>query len=208
MIHVKLLLDFISVLRVGIAREENLFAVRFRSGRGSHPPATAAFHPLVNSPFLRLACTSSSSSRRRLDSPLRALLAGPHLAAGWGAPRARRVVAAFAGEESVPFLLGGFPELHGYWKYIFNSFWFCSWLCPVGSGHLKFEISKNRSSSSSSSAEMPSWWDHYLSLLHHAHLSVGQDYSHGAAAVDDNEYSQWQIQAHRRAGVIPARGNR
>ncbi|KAL5229028.1 hypothetical protein ABZP36_017293 [Zizania latifolia] len=69
--------------------------------QGSHPPAPAAFHPLVNSPFLRLACTSSSSSRRRLDAPLRALSAGPRLAAGWGAPRARRVVAAFAGEESV-----------------------------------------------------------------------------------------------------------
>ncbi|KAL5209624.1 hypothetical protein ABZP36_005247 [Zizania latifolia] len=73
----------------------------FLDVQGSHLLAPVAFHPLVNSPFLRLACTSSSSSRRRLNAPLSALSAGPRLAAGWGAPRARRVVAAFAGEESV-----------------------------------------------------------------------------------------------------------
>ncbi|KAL5228598.1 hypothetical protein ABZP36_016863 [Zizania latifolia] len=72
---------------------------------GLPPARTRALPPLVNSPFLRLACTSSSSSRRRLDAPLWALSAGPRLTAGWGAPRARRVVAAFAREESVPFLL-------------------------------------------------------------------------------------------------------
>ncbi|EEC71716.1 hypothetical protein OsI_04240 [Oryza sativa Indica Group] len=76
----------------------------------SASPAPAArvgaFHPLASSsPFLRLACAtaSSPSTRRRrcLDAPLRALSAGSRLAAGWGAPRTRRVIATFAGEESV-----------------------------------------------------------------------------------------------------------
>uniref|UniRef100_A0A0D9V781 Uncharacterized protein n=1 Tax=Leersia perrieri TaxID=77586 RepID=A0A0D9V781_9ORYZ len=75
-------------------------------GSAAAPARAGGFHPLASSPFLRLACgaASSTSSRRRclLDAPLRALPAGaPRLAAGWGAPRTRRVVATFAGEESV-----------------------------------------------------------------------------------------------------------
>ncbi|KAF0922052.1 hypothetical protein E2562_024004 [Oryza meyeriana var. granulata] len=82
--------------------------------QGSSPaPARAvAFHPLASSPFLRLACAAaaSSSSRRRLDAPFRALSADPRLAAGWGALRTRRVVATFAGEESVGSELGDDKE--------------------------------------------------------------------------------------------------
>ncbi|KAL5221972.1 hypothetical protein ABZP36_026685 [Zizania latifolia] len=81
--------------------------------QGSRPPAPApaAFHHVASSPFVRLACTTSSSSRRRLDAPLRALSAGPRFAAGWGTPRARRVVAsAFDGEESVGSELGDDKE--------------------------------------------------------------------------------------------------
>ncbi|KAG8078319.1 hypothetical protein GUJ93_ZPchr0007g3186 [Zizania palustris] len=78
--------------------------------QGSRPPA--AFHHVASSPFLRLACTTtSSSSRGRLDVPLRALSAGARLAAGWGTPRARQVVAsAFDGEESVGSELGDDKE--------------------------------------------------------------------------------------------------
>ncbi|XP_006644917.3 protein FATTY ACID EXPORT 3, chloroplastic [Oryza brachyantha] len=81
----------------------------------SSSPAPArpgpSFHPLASSPFLRLSCAAASSSRRlRLDTPLRALSAGPRLAAGWGGPRTRRVVATFAGEESVGSELGDDKE--------------------------------------------------------------------------------------------------
>lgn len=59
-----------------------------------------AFRPLASSPFLRLARASPDPRRRcRIDSSLRALPAGTRLAAGGPVPRARRAVAAFAGEE-------------------------------------------------------------------------------------------------------------
>jgi hypothetical protein len=59
-------------------------------------PARTTFHPLASAPVsLRLA-RASSSSRRRLEASFRALSAGHRLAG-----RPRRVVAAFAGEETV-----------------------------------------------------------------------------------------------------------
>ncbi|CAM0883057.1 unnamed protein product [Alopecurus aequalis] len=64
-----------------------------------NPPARAAFRPLASSPFLRLARASHGPRRCRIDSALRALPVGTRLAAGGPAPRARRVVAAFAEEE-------------------------------------------------------------------------------------------------------------
>ncbi|OEL19825.1 Protein FATTY ACID EXPORT 3, chloroplastic [Dichanthelium oligosanthes] len=65
--------------------------------RPARAGGAAAFHPLASAPVsLRLA---RSSSRRRLEASFRALSAG-HCFAGRGAPRARRVVAALAGEET------------------------------------------------------------------------------------------------------------
>ncbi|CAL4946817.1 unnamed protein product [Urochloa decumbens] len=64
------------------------------------PPAragAAAFHPLASAPVsLRLPARTSSSSRRRLEASFSA----GHRFAGRGAPRGRRVLAAFAGEET------------------------------------------------------------------------------------------------------------
>ncbi|CAL4960724.1 unnamed protein product [Urochloa decumbens] len=64
------------------------------------PPAragAAAFHPLASAPVsLRLLARTASSSRRRLEASYSA----GHRFAGRGAPRGRRVVAAFAGEET------------------------------------------------------------------------------------------------------------
>uniref|UniRef100_A0ACD5VTY1 Uncharacterized protein n=1 Tax=Avena sativa TaxID=4498 RepID=A0ACD5VTY1_AVESA len=62
---------------------------------GPSPP----FRPLASSPFLRLVRSSPDHRRCRIDAPLRALPDGTRLAAGRPALRARRVVAAFAGEE-------------------------------------------------------------------------------------------------------------
>ncbi|XP_062224697.1 protein FATTY ACID EXPORT 3, chloroplastic-like isoform X2 [Phragmites australis] len=59
----------------------------------------AAFHPLASAPSLRLARSSFSASRRRLEVSLRAVSAG-HCLSGRGALRGRRVVAALAGEET------------------------------------------------------------------------------------------------------------
>ncbi|XP_062207274.1 protein FATTY ACID EXPORT 3, chloroplastic-like [Phragmites australis] len=64
-----------------------------------HAAAPLPSPGLASAPSLRLARSSSSTSRRRLEVSLRAVSAG-HRLAGRGAPRGRRVVAALAGEET------------------------------------------------------------------------------------------------------------